>query len=141
MLWVRRGDGCLVIYGLIGSFKAEKRKVNVGDALFRVSPLSVAPSVGVLVCGLSSAFFWSGPACEEFVFYIVFLFWSDEIGFSLFFTTKVTDWPKNYFKLFVFFDKFHWLFAMRWSYAQKPLLSILKKVSAAITSGECSRGR
>ena len=30
-------------------------------------------------------------------------------------------------------------FTFRWSYAQKPLFSILKKVSAPITSGECSR--
>ena len=53
MLQVRRGEGRLVIYGLVASFKAEKRKVNVGDAWFRVLPLSV----GVLVCRLSSAFF------------------------------------------------------------------------------------
>ena len=78
-------------------------------------------SVGVLVCGLLSAFFLSGPTVKKFVFYIVFLFWSDQIGFSLFFTAKVTDWPKNYFKLFLFFDKFHRHFAMHWSYEQKPL--------------------
>ena len=38
-LRVRRGEGCLVIYVLVASFKAEKGKVNVGDAWFRVSPL------------------------------------------------------------------------------------------------------
>ena len=30
---------------------------------------------------------------------------------------------------------------MRWSYAQKPIFSILKKLSAPITSGECSHKR
>ena len=53
--------GCLVIYGLIASFKAEKRKVSASDAWFQVSPLSLSLclslSVGVLVCGLSFAFF------------------------------------------------------------------------------------
>ena len=34
---------------------------------------------------VSSAFFWSVSAVEKFVFYIVFLFWLDQIGFSLFF--------------------------------------------------------
>ena len=29
-----------MIYGLVASFKAEKRKVNVRDAWFQVSPLS-----------------------------------------------------------------------------------------------------
>ena len=32
MLRVQGGEGCLVIYGLVASFKAEKGKVNVGDA-------------------------------------------------------------------------------------------------------------
>ena len=53
--------GCLIIYGLVTAFKAEKRKVNVGDAQFRVSRLSVCLSLsllyGVLVCRLSSAYF------------------------------------------------------------------------------------
>ena len=87
MLRVRRGEGCLVIYGLVASFKTEKRKVSVGDKWFRVSPLSVclSVSVGVLVCRLSSAFVWSDAGVEKFVFYIVFLFWSDQIGFLYFF--------------------------------------------------------
>ena len=131
-----RREGCSVIYDLVASFKAEKRKVNVGDAWFRVSllSLSLSFSAGVLVRGPSSAFFWFVSAVEKFVFYIFFLFWSDQIGFSLFLTTKVTDWPKNYFQLF-FFNKFNWHLAMRWSYAQKPLFFIWKKVSAPITSG------
>ena len=103
--------------------------------------VSLSLSFGVLVCRPSPAFFWSVPAVEKFVFYIVFLFWSDQIGFSLFFTAKVMDWPKNYFQLFLFFDQFHRHFAMRWSYAQTLLFSIWKKVLVPITSGECFRGR
>ena len=59
MLRAWRGEGCLGIYGLVTSFKAEMKKVNVGDAWLQVSPLSLSLSlsVGVLVCGLSSAFF------------------------------------------------------------------------------------
>ena len=98
MLRVQRGEGCLVIYDFVATFKAEKRKVNVGDAWFRVSPiilsLSQSWSSGVRV---SFAFFWSGPAVEKFVFYSVFVFQSDQIRFSLFFTAKVMDWTKNYF--------------------------------------------
>ena len=69
-------------------------------------------------------------------------FSSDRIrfGFLWVFSAKVTDWPKNYFWLFLFFDSFRH-FAMRWSYAQKPFFFILKKVSAPITSGECFHGR
>ena len=44
MLQVWRGEVCLVICDLVASFKAEKRKVNVGDAWFRVSPLSLSQS-------------------------------------------------------------------------------------------------
>ena len=67
--------------------------------------LSLSLSVGVRVCGQSSTFFWSVPTVEKFVFYIVFLVWSDQIGFSLFFTAKVTNWPKNYFlTIFIFWQ-------------------------------------
>ena len=34
MLRLQRGEGYLVIYGLVTSFKTDKRKVNVGDAWF-----------------------------------------------------------------------------------------------------------
>ena len=37
-----RGEGCSVIYELVASFKSEKREVNVGDAWFRVSSLSLS---------------------------------------------------------------------------------------------------
>ena len=45
MLPVRRGEGCLVIYDLVASFKIEKKKVNMGDVWFRVSPLSLSHSL------------------------------------------------------------------------------------------------
>ena len=35
-------EGCLVIYDLVASFKADKRIANVGDVWFRVSPLSLS---------------------------------------------------------------------------------------------------
>ena len=57
MLWVQRGEGFSVFYELVVSFKAEKRKVNVGDVWFQVSPPSLSFSVGVLVRGPSSTFF------------------------------------------------------------------------------------
>ena len=66
-----------MIYEPFASFKAEKREVNVGDAWFRVSPLSVCFSPSL---SLSLSFSWSsGPrtvvylllicsAVEKFVF-------------------------------------------------------------------------
>ena len=91
MLRVRRRKGCSVFYGLVASFKAAKRKANVGDAWFRVSPLSVCLSVslslsiGVLVCGLSSAFFWSASLSRNLSF--ISFFSSDRIrsGFLCFY--------------------------------------------------------
>ena len=86
----RRGEGCLVIYDLVTSLKAEKRNVNAGDAWFRVLPISVSFSVSELE-------FWSaGIVCllsagDKFVFYNFSVFRSDQIGFSLLFTPKVTD--------------------------------------------------
>ena len=73
------------IYELVVSFKVEKKKVNVGDGWFRISPLSVCLSVGVPRLLVSSAFFWSVSTVEKFVFCIVFLLWSDQVRFSLFF--------------------------------------------------------
>ena len=55
MLQVWRGEGCLGIYSLVASFKAEKRKVNVSDAWFRVSPLSLSLSLSPPL----SLVFWS----------------------------------------------------------------------------------
>ena len=55
--------------------------------------------------------------------------------------TRRSRLAKKLLLIIFIFDKFHRHFAMRWSYAQKPLFSILKKVSPLITSGECSRGR
>ena len=84
MLQVWRGEGCLVIYGWVASFKAEKRKVNVGDAWFWVLPITLSLSLSLSLSWssslqVSSAFFWSGSAVEKFVFYSVFIFLSDQI--------------------------------------------------------------
>ena len=57
-------------------------------------------------------------AVEKFVFYIIFLFWSDQIGFSLFFMVKVTDWLKNYFWLFIYL--FFWQNSSTFCYALIP---------------------
>ena len=60
---------------------------------FRLSLFqSWSPSLQVMF-----SFFWSGFTVEKFVFYSVSIFQSNQIGFSLFFTVKVMDWPKNYF--------------------------------------------
>ena len=144
----RRG----VIYGLVTSFKAEKRKVNVDDAWFRVSPLSLSLSLSLRVWSsslrVSSVFFWSSSAVEKFVFFSVFLFWSDQLGFLLFF----------FFFFFFFYSEGHglvekllliififWQISSTFRYAlnlcAEALFSILKKVSAPITSGECFRAR
>ena len=66
--------------------------------------LSLSLWAGVLVCGCRL------PSSDR-----------NKLGFLWFFTAKVTDSSKNCFKLFLFFDKFHRRFVMRWSYAQKPL--------------------
>ena len=58
MLRVQRGEECSVIYELVASFKAEKRKVNVGDAWFRVSSLSFSLSLS-LSLSLCQLKFWS----------------------------------------------------------------------------------
>ena len=67
----------------------------MGDAWFRVSLLSFSRALSSL--RVSFSLFRSGSVVEKFFFYSVFVFRSDQIGFSLFFTAKVTDWPKNYF--------------------------------------------
>ena len=81
MLRARRGEGCSVIYELVASFKVEKRKISVGDAWFRVSPLSLSLSVGVLVCGLSYAFFWDAPLSRNLSFISFFSFDRIRLGF------------------------------------------------------------
>ena len=79
--------GCLVIYGLVASFNAEKRKVNVSDAWFRVPPLSLYLSVrvGVLVSGCRPPSFDLAPLSRNLSFIAFFVFRSDQIGFSLLF--------------------------------------------------------
>ena len=89
----RRGVfGDLRISRLLQSGEEESQ---CGWCVFRVSPLSLCDCLSVCL-SLS----WSSgprtvvyllliyPAVEKFIFYIVFLFWSDQIGFSLFFYCK-----------------------------------------------------
>ena len=86
MLRVQRGEGCSVIYDLVASFNAEKRKVNVGDAWFLVSLLSLCLSIGVLVRGPSPAFFSSVTTVEKFLLYrFSLLIGSDWVLFVCFF--------------------------------------------------------
>ena len=83
-------------------------------------PLSLSLRAGVLVCGCRFPSFDLAPLSRNLSF-IAFLSF-DQIWFSLFFTAKVTDWSKiTFYITFWFFDKFHRHFAMRWSFAQKPL--------------------
>ena len=104
--------GCLVIYGLVASFKGEKRKVNVGDAWFRV--LSLSLSVCLSVClSLTQLEFWSAecrlpsldlaPLSRNLSFYIVFLFWSDQIVFFCFLQRRSRIGQKIIFNYFYFF--------------------------------------
>ena len=121
MLPVRRGEGC---------FKVEKRKVNLSDAWFRVSPLSLSLSlwVGVSSLRVSSPFFWS---------FIVFLS-SDRIkfGFLCFLPQRSRIGRKITFNYLYFLTNF-----IDISLCAEALFSILKKVSAPIISGECYSGR
>ena len=80
-------------------------------------------------------------AVEKFVFYIVFLFWSDQIRFSLFFTAKLTDRPKKLLLIIFIFWQISSTFRYALILCAEAPFSTLKKVSAPITSGLCSRGR
>ena len=135
------GEGCLVIYDLVAFFRAKKRKVNVGDAWFRFSSLSLTLSAWSSSLRVSSVFFWSGSAVEKFVLYSVFPFWSEQIGISLFFTAKVTNWPKNLLLIIFIFTQISSAFRYALFLCAEAPFSILKKVSALITSGEFSHGR
>ena len=100
MIRVQRGEGCLVIYGLVASFKAEKRKVNVGDAWFRVLPLSPSLSLCLSLC-LFQLEFWSAdcrlpsfdlfPLSRNLSFITFFSLDRIRLGFLCFFTAKDTD--------------------------------------------------
>ena len=107
MLRVRRGEGCLVIYGLVVSFKAEKKKVNVGDVCFWVSSNSLFLGAGVLVSCLLYRF--SLLIGSNWVF---FVFNREDHGLAEKLLLIIIIFL---FFLFYFFDKFHWHFAMRWS--------------------------
>ena len=69
------------------------------------------------------------PRCQEICLLYRFpLLIGSNWVFFVFFTTKVTkNWPKNYFWLLLFIDKFHRHLAIRWSYVQKPLFLFWRK--------------
>ena len=117
MLQVQRGEGCLVIYDFVTSFKAEKWKVNVSDAGFRFSPISLSLSLslalslslslraGVLVCGYRLPSFDLVPLSRN-VFYSVFVFRSDHIEFYLFLPRRSRIARKITFNYFHFLTNF-----------------------------------
>ena len=89
---------------------------------------------------VSFAFFCSGSAVEKFVFYSIFVFRLDQIGFSVLFYREGHGLAEKLLLIiFIFWQissTFHYALILC---AEAPF-SILKKVSAPITSGECSRG-
>ena len=118
MLRVRRGERRLVIYGLVASFKAEKRKINVGDAWFRVSSLSLSLSISLSV-SQSQLEFWSAdyrlPSFDLSRNLSFMLFFSSNrirLDFICFFTAEVMDWPKN-----CFYHSYFWQISSTFCYA------------------------
>ena len=100
-------------------------------------------SVGVLCLLVSSAIFWYVPTVKKCVFYIVFLLWSDQIGFSMFLLPRRSRIGRKFLLTFFFF--FFFTNFIDISLCDDPMrrtlfFFILKKVSAPITSGEFSRG-
>ena len=143
MLRVRRGEGCSVIFGLVASFKAVKRKVNVGDAWFRVSPLSVSLSLSwssdsrTVVCLL---LIW--PHCRKnCLLYHFSLLVGSNLVFLVFYCEGHGSAEKLLWIIFIFLTNFIDNSLCADPMRRNPFFSILKKVSAPITSGECSRGR
>ena len=136
MLRVQRGEGCLVIYGLVASFKAEMRKVNVGDVWFRVSLLCLFLRAGVSSLLVSSTFFCSAPLSRNLSF--ISLFSSDQIklGFFVFLLRRLRIGWKITFNYFYFLTNF-----IDISLCAETPFFLLKIVSAPITSGEYSRRR
>ena len=132
MLRVRREEECLVIDGLVTSPSPSKRRRGksmwvMRGFKFRLT-FSLSLWVAVLVCGCRLPFFFICSTVEKFVFFSVFIFWSDQIGFPLFFSLRRSRiGRKIIFDYFYFFEKYHRHFAMRWSYAQKPHFPFWRK--------------
>ena len=137
----RRG----VIYNLVASFKAKKRWVMSG---FEFHPPSLSPFIypplSIYLClsvRVSFAFLWSDSAVEKFVFYSVFVFRSNQIEFSLFLYREGYGWAEKLLLTIFIFWTISSIFRYVLVLCAKAAFSILKKVSAPITLGECSRGR
>ena len=153
MLRVRRRGGCLVIYGLVASFKVEKRKVYVGDVWFWVSPLSFSLSlslslslfslslrVGILVCWCRLPSFYLALQSWNLSFKAFFVFRSDQIGFSLFFYREGHGLAEKLLLIIFIFWQISWTFCSSLILCAEDPFAISKKVSAPKTSGECSCG-
>ena len=140
MLRVQRGEGCLVNYGLFASFKVGNRKVNVGDAWFWVSPLSVSLSLSQLEFW-SVDFFWSGPLFRNLSF--ISFFSSDQIRLVFLCSLLQRSWIgwKITFNHFYFWTNFIEISLCADLMCRNLFFSILKKISAPIISSECSHGR
>ena len=143
MLRVQGGEGCLLIYGLVTSFKAEKRKVNVGGCMvssFIPPSLSLSFRLGILVCrvvyrlpsfNLTSlsrnlsfiSFFFSDLIKLGLLYFLLFFF----VVFFLLPRSRIGRKITFNYYFFFFFDKFNRRFATRWSYAQKPLVPFWRK--------------
>ena len=97
--------GCPVIKELVASFKAEKRKVNVGDAWFRVSTLSLSLS-------LSLSLNWSSGLQTAVCLLLIRVRWQEICLLHRFSLLIGSDWV-----FFVFYREGHGL-------AEKLLLTI-----------------
>ena len=110
MLRVLRGERCLVVYGLVTSFKAEKRKVNVDDAWFQVSPLSLSLSfflseLEFLVCWCHLPSFDLALLSRNLSFIGVF-FLLDQLGFLCFLSRRSRIGRKITFNYLYFLTNF-----------------------------------
>ena len=135
---MRRGEGCLVIYGLVASFKAEKRKVDVGDAWFRVSPSF--SELTFRVCWRRLPSFELVPLSRNLSFMSFFSSDRIKLGF-LYLLLRRSSIDRKITFTFFFLTNFIDISRCADPMRRTPLFFILKKVSAPITPSECSRGR
>ena len=109
------------------------RKVNEGDACFRVSPISFTHSLslslraGVLVCGYHLPSFDQAPRSRNLSFIAFLSSGRIILSFLCFSSRKSRIGRKITFSYLYLFDNVHRHFGMRWSYAQKPLFPFWRK--------------
>ena len=87
--------------------------------------------------------FFLSPLSRNLFFYSVFLFWSDQLGFIVFcfFLPRMSLIGRKIILIIYTFWQISSTFPDALILCAETSFSILKKVSAPITSGECSRGR